>query len=168
MMKQQPRNAQATAQQAAPVAQISSPAAAQKLASHMIDVMNALLKTVEQETELVRGGRVRDAMQLEEQKSDLSRRYVTAIGFLRSNQPYMAQNTPDLLKALHRHHDTFRAMLQINLTVLATAHAVSEGIVRGVNREMQKRAAPSTYNASGNRNAQGTRHAAPLTLSRSL
>ena len=29
-------------------------------------------------------------------------------------------------------------MLQINLTVLATAHAVSESIVRGVNAEMQQ------------------------------
>ena len=58
-------------------------------------------------------------------------------------------------------------MLQVNLTVLATAHAVSEGIVRGVNGEMQRRAAPSTYTASGNRTT-GTRHAAPLTVSRTL
>ena len=36
-------------------------------------------------------------------------------------------------------------MLQINLTVLATAHAVSEGIVRGVNTEMQRRNIPNTY-----------------------
>ena len=33
-------------------------------------------------------------------------------------------------------------MLQINLTVLATAHAVSESIVRGVNAEMQRRNIP--------------------------
>jgi hypothetical protein len=80
----------------------------------------------------------------------------------------MSQAAPDLLAALHRHHDTFRAMLQVNLTVLATAHAVSEGIVRGVNGEMQRRAAPSTYTSSGNRSATGTRHAAPLALSRTL
>ena len=80
----------------------------------------------------------------------------------------MAQTTPDLLAALHRHHDTFRAMLQVNLTVLATAHVVSEGIVRGVNSEMQKRAMPSTYTAAGNRNTAGTNRAAPLTVSRTL
>jgi hypothetical protein len=107
-------------------------------------------------------------MQLDATKSDLSRRYVSAIAGLRANQRYMAQATPDLLAALHRHHDTFRAMLQVNLTVLATAHAVSEGIVRGVNTEMQRRAVPSTYTASGNRSAAGTRHAAPLTLSKTL
>ena len=80
----------------------------------------------------------------------------------------MAKATPDLLAALHRHHDTFRAMLQFNLTVLATAHAVSEGFVRGVNSEMQRRAAPSTYAAAGQKSAAGTRHAAPLTVSRTL
>jgi len=42
-------------------------------------------------------------------------------------------------------------MLQINLTVLATAHAVSEGIVRGVNTEIQRRNIPNTYTATGQR-----------------
>lgn len=147
---------------------INTPQQARKLAEGLIEVMGALLKTVEQETELVRAGQIHESIRLEPVKSDLSRRYVSAISTLRANQRYMSQATPDLLATLHRHHDTFRAILQVNLTVLATAHAVSEGIVRGVNREMQKRAAPSTYNASGNRNTQGTRQAAPLTLSRSL
>jgi hypothetical protein len=145
-----------------------NPADARKFANGLMQIMDALLKLIEQETELVRAGKVREAMQLDGAKSDLSRRYVSAIAGLRVNQRYMAQATPDLLAALHRHHDTFRAMLQVNLTVLATAHAVSEGIVRGVNSEMQRRAVPSTYTASGNRSAAGTRHAAPLTLSRTL
>lgn len=147
---------------------INTPQQARKLAEILIEVMGALLKTIEQETELVRAGKVRDAIKLDTVKSDLSRRYVTAIAALRANQRYMSQATPDLLATLHRHHDSFRAILQVNLTVLATAHAVSEGIVRGVNSEMQKRAVPSTYTASGNRNTQATRHAAPLTISRSL
>ena len=33
-------------------------------------------------------------------------------------------------------HNTFRDLLQTNLTVLATAHAVSEGIIRGVSGEL--------------------------------
>jgi hypothetical protein len=72
------------------------------------------------------------------------------------------------LTALHRHHDVFRAMLQINLTVLATAHAVSESIVRGVNTEMQSRNIPNTYTSAGRRAAPGPRHMTPLAVSRSL
>ena len=147
---------------------VSTPTEARKLAEALIDIMDKLLQLIEQETELVRAGKVREAILLDSAKTDLSRRYVSAIAGLRANQRYMSQATPDLLATLHRHHDTFRAMLQVNLTVLATAHAVSEGIVRGVNGEMQRRAAPSTYTASGNRSAAGTRHAAPLTLSRTL
>jgi hypothetical protein len=59
-------------------------------------------------------------------------------------------------------------MLQINLTVLATAHAVSESIVRGVNAEMQQKNIPNTYTAAGRRAAPGPRHMTPLAVSRSL
>jgi hypothetical protein len=62
----------------------------------------------------------------------------------------------------------FRAMLQINLTVLATAHAVSESIVRGVNTEIQRRNIPNTYSSAGQRVAPGPRHMTPLAVSRSL
>jgi hypothetical protein len=59
-------------------------------------------------------------------------------------------------------------MLQINLTVLATAHAVSEGIVRGVNAEIQRRNIPNTYTSAGRRQAPGPRNITPLSVSRSL
>ena len=59
-------------------------------------------------------------------------------------------------------------MLQINLTVLATAHAVSESIVRGVNSEVQRRNIPNTYTAAGRRATPGPRHITPIAVSRSL
>jgi hypothetical protein len=153
---------------AAPVPLAATPADAKKLAEGLMEVMSALLGVIERETELVRAGKVREAMALEPKKSELSRRYVGTIAHLKGSEDYLARATPDLLAALHRHHDTFRAMLQINLTVLATAHAVSEGIVRGVNAEMQRRNIPTTYTASGQRTAPGPRNIAPLALSRSL
>ena len=69
---------------------------------------------------------------------------------------------------LIRRHDSFRALLQINLTVLATAHAVSEGIVRGVSGELARKASPQTYGASGRANAPDPRTAPPLAVSRML
>jgi hypothetical protein len=153
---------------AAPRPAISTPAAARKLAEELMDVMSALLAIIERETELVRAGKVHEAMRLGEEKSGLSRRYVVALENLKTAQNYLAQVSPELLATLRRHHDTFRAMLQINLTVLATAHAVSEGIVRGVNTEMQRRNIPSTYTAAGQRAAPGPRHVTPLAVSRSL
>jgi hypothetical protein len=107
-------------------------------------------------------------MNFEPKKTELSRRYVNAIAHLKASQKYLFQTAPELLNTLHRHHDVFRAMLQVNLTVLATAHAVSESIVRGVNTEMQRRNIPDTYTAAGKRAAPGPRNITPLAVSRSL
>lgn len=143
-------------------------AAARKLAEDLMDAMSALLGLIERETELVRAGKVREAMTLESQKQELSRRYVGAVSQLKANQVQLAKSAPELLSTLHRHHDAFRAMLQVNLTVLATAHAVSESVVRGVNAEIQKRNVPNTYTAAGLRATPGSRHITPLAVSRSL
>jgi len=118
--------------------------------------------------EYIRAGNVREALTLEADKSELSRRYMVAVENLKAAQKYLTQVSPELLATLRRHHDTFRAMLQINLTVLATAHAVSEGIVRGVNTEIQRRNIPNTYTAAGQRATPGPRHITPLAVSRSL
>jgi len=150
----------------APIA--TTPSDARKLAENLMDAMSALLAVIERETELVRAGKLREAMTSEPRKAELSKRYVNAVGQLKASQKYLAQAAPDLLRTLHRHHDVFRSMLQINLTVLATAHAVSESIVRGVNAEMQRRSVPNTYTASGRRAAPGPRHVTPLSVSRSL
>jgi hypothetical protein len=163
-MNQHPQARQAPS----PRPPIATPADARKLAEELLDVMSKLLGVVEQETALVRAGKVREAMQLEQQKTALSGRYVTAVETLRVAQTHLSQVAPDLLASLKRHHETFRAMLQINLTVLATAHAVSEGILRGVNAEVQRRNMPNTYTASGQRATPGPRHITPLAVSRSL
>jgi len=152
----------------AQVASATTPAEARKLAADLIDLMSTLLAVIERETDLVRAGKLRQAMALEPDKTELTRRYVSAIGQFKASQQYLSQNAPELLTTLHRDHETFRAMLQINLTVLATAHAVSESIVRGVNTEMQQRNIPNTYTARGHRAVPSPRHMTPLTLSRSM
>jgi hypothetical protein len=152
----------------APIPAAATAADARKLAENLMEVMSALLGVIESETELVRAGKLREAMAFESQKSDLSRRYLTAAEHLKASRKYLSQSAPELLTTLHRHHDLFRAMLQVNLTVLATAHAVSEGIIRGVNGEMQRRNIPNTYTAAGQRAAPGPRHMTPLSVSRSL
>jgi hypothetical protein len=155
--------------QPAPTVQsVSTLADARKLAEELMDAMSALLGIIERETELVRAGKIREAMAFEPQKAESSRRYVGVVIRVKASHPYLAKTLPDLLATLRRHHDTFRAMLQVNLTVLATAHAVSESIVRGVNAEVQRRNIPNTYGPSGRRVNPGARHLTPLAVSRSL
>ncbi|MEW6769103.1 MAG: hypothetical protein AB1342_13830 [Pseudomonadota bacterium] len=153
-------------QAASPVA--ATPADARHLAESLMQIMTSLLGIVEHETELVRAGNVRGAIALEAKKNEISSQYVNAISKLKGSRDYLSKSAPDLLAALHRHHDVFRSMLQVNLTVLATAHAVSEGIVRGVNGELQRRNLPNGYTAAGHRSVPGPRQVTPLSVSRSL
>ncbi|MGJ4893016.1 hypothetical protein [Bradyrhizobium sp. HKCCYLR20261] len=143
-------------------------AEARALADEMVSVMSELIAVIEQETELVRAGKLSEGMAFGPRKTELSRHYVTTVGRLKASQAFMKQTAPELLGTLHRHHDTFRAMLQVNLTVLATAHAISEKVVRGVNAEVQRRNVPSTYTAGGRRATPGARHLTPLAVSRTL
>ena len=60
-----------------------------------MEVMSALLGIIERETELVRAGKVREAMRLEEQKNELSRRYMVAVENLKNAQKHLTQVAPE-------------------------------------------------------------------------
>jgi hypothetical protein len=147
---------------------VASLAEAQSVISGLLDVMDALLAAVEQETALVRAGYLSEAVPLQQTKTDLAQAYMAAVTRLKASQVYLAETAPDLLESLRKRHDLFHALLQINLTVLATAHAVSEGIMRGVSDELNRKAAPQTYGASGRPNGPRPSAMQPLTLSRVL
>jgi hypothetical protein len=147
---------------------IADPAEAQQLIGRLSDVMDALIGVVEQETKLVRAGRLMEVTELGERKTDLARLYLADTARFQASQPYLAKTAPGVLKVLRERHDTFRSMLQVNLTVLATAHAVAEGIIRGVSEEINRQASPTTYGASGRHQAPDNRNARPLALSRVL
>lgn len=146
---------------------IAGAAEAAQLAAHFAEVMDALVEIIEGETRLVRAGRAREAAKLEQAKSELARLYLADASTVRESRPFLRHHAPDLLKDIQHRHERFRALLQINLTVLATAHAVAEGLVRGVSGELVRKSSPQTYTASG-RNAAGPRAAPPMAVSRQL
>jgi flagellar biosynthesis/type III secretory pathway chaperone len=161
-------HAHATNAQAATPAPVTNASDADALAAHYVEVMDSLLDVIQQETELVRAGSLAQASVLEPKKTELSRLYVADTLRLRANRAQLAQIAPEVMPELVRRHNDFRTLLQINLTVLATAHAVSEGIVRGVSGELVRKSAPQTYGASGRANTPDPRAAQPLAVSRML
>ena len=98
---------------------------AQQLIVHLIDVMDALLGTVEKETKLVRAGRAKEAARVGRSKADLARLYVADSARIKASQAYLSEKLPAVLDALRQRHDLFQALFQINLTVLAAAQASS-------------------------------------------
>ena len=87
---------------------------------------------------------------------------------IKASQVYLDRGTPKMAAELRQRHDLFRAVLQMNLTVLATAHAVSESIMRGVSNELARKATPQGYGASGRAAVPAAAARQPLTMSRVL
>ena len=147
---------------------VASAADGEMLIKHLLEVMEALLGTVEQETALIRAGKLVEAAKLEPAKTELSNMYVADTARIKASQVYLDRVRPALAKELRQRHDLFRAVLQMNLTVLATAHAVSESIMRGVSAELARKATPQAYGASGYASTPTAGAMQPLTLSRVL
>jgi flagellar biosynthesis/type III secretory pathway chaperone len=147
---------------------IASSAEAARLIGHLAEVMTSLLAVLEEETQLVRAGRISEVARIEPQKSELARLYVADAGLVRGNALYLARELPREFEDLRRRHEHFRALLQINLAVLATAHAVSEGIIRGAAGELARKAAPQTYGLTGRATAPAASACPPVAVSRRL
>lgn len=147
---------------------ISTAAEAERAVAALNAIMDSLIETVEEETAHMRKGRLREAVALEPRKTELAQRYVAETARINTAKSAIAQSLPEALAALRERHAAFQNLLQTNLTVIATAHAVSEGIIRGVSGEMNRRQAPSTYGATGRTNAPAPRTSQPLAVSRSL
>jgi hypothetical protein len=159
---------QSAAAPPSPPPPIATEAEAAAVMDELGRLMTELCEIVGQETELVRAGRLTSAAKVADRKSELARAFLHNASRVRAGMRHLTHNAPQMLDALRAQHEQFRAKLQANLTVLATARAVSEGILRGVSNEMARRRTVQTYGASGRHQTQARRPATPIALSRSL
>lgn len=155
-------------QPATPLARIPGADDAERTLANLGAIMDSLIETIEEESARVRAGKLRHAIELTDTKAELARRYALECERIKAAKDIVIHSLPDALDRLRRRHAAFQALLQTNLTVLATAHAVSEGIVRGVSEELARKRTPSTYGASGRTNAPSAKASQPLSVSRTL
>jgi hypothetical protein len=141
---------------------------AERAIANLNRIMDRLVEAVAEETARVRGGRLREAVELEQSKGELAHHYAVESDRVKAAGGIIAASLPEALDALRKRHDAFQALLQSNLMVLATAHAVSEGIIRGVAGEFARKQAPSTYGASGRANTPASKASQPMAVSRTL
>ena len=128
---------------------IATPEAAEELCANMAETMEALIATIEEETALLRSGKLIAANDLNPAKSNLAKQYLDDVAAMRANTVALSRFAPDSVEALRHRHAEFRALLQINLAVLATAREVSQDLVHSVARKMNAGAAPQNYGRAG-------------------
>ena len=149
-------------------APMMSAADAAMLMARLMQAMDSLVAMIEEETALVRVGRLREAALIERDKGDFARSYVTDMTRLSASRAALEKVAPAQIQAFRERHAQFHNLLRINMTVLATAHAVSEDLIRGVSGELARRAAPQTYGATGRPAVPSKSAVQPLAVSRSL
>jgi hypothetical protein len=147
---------------------IETVADAQTAINELSAFMDGLQAVLVEETELVRAGRLRQATGLGLKKTDLSALYFKSVERLKANSRLLSRLVPQDVGALARRHELLQAVLKTNLVVLATAHAVSEGIMRRLAGDLARKACPQVYGASGRATAPDPKRAQPLALSRVL
>lgn len=138
---------------------------ADKVLAELGTIMDRLAQTIAEETGHARAGRLTAATHVSERKAELARLYTVESERVKAG---LGHTPPGVIEELRTRHTAFQALLQTNLTVLATAHAVSDGIIRGVSGELARKQAPSTYGATGRASAPCTKASQPLALSVTL
>ncbi|MBK5962417.1 hypothetical protein CCR97_30135 [Rhodoplanes elegans] len=159
---------QAAAVQETPPRAITSVDEARDVIRMLDETITALVEVIEEEDRLVRAGKLADVARLSPTKTSHARRYLAGSLRLRDSLPRLRGELGGELSVVKARHAAFQDRLQSNLTALATAHAVSEDIVRGVAGELTRTASPQTYGASGRTPMPDPRHVRPLAVSRTL
>ena len=154
-----------TSQPAGPFGSIED---AQHLIERLVNIMDALLAALGHEAASIRAGRLREAAALSAQKAELAGLYIASAARIQANAGFVSKNMPELATALSRRHDAFQAALAHSMAVLATVHAVAEGLIRGAAEEAARRSAPQTYGAGGRAVALGAYAAQPIAVSRTF
>ncbi|MGC1776831.1 MAG: hypothetical protein WBB34_02720 [Xanthobacteraceae bacterium] len=139
---------------------------AEQAVAEITALMERLAGVLEQETRLVHAGKVRGAAALAAPKAELAGRLFAVVERFKASAKFLQRSVPTRCAALLRLQESFRGILQKNMIVLATAHAVSEGIVRRLSGDLARKAAPQVYGATGRTTAPTAKQSRPLALSR--
>jgi hypothetical protein len=106
--------------------------AAQELCTAVEARMDELIRLVEQETALVREGKLFALKDLEPRKKRAAREFITGLEAVKRIRASLERHAPDTIYRLRRRHSEFRAMLQLSLAALATARDASEEVLKDI------------------------------------
>ena len=128
---------------------IGSRDAAEALCTRLNQTMDQLIDSIDEETQLVRSGKLLAASEVQPNKSELAKSYISDIAQVKENALALSRLAPTSIDALRTRHEEFRAMLKINLAVLATAREVSQDIIHTVKMKTSSGPGTTTYGRSG-------------------
>ncbi|WP_353186579.1 hypothetical protein [Bosea sp. (in: a-proteobacteria)] len=143
---------------------------ARTLVETVLESLAALAHLVGEETELVRAGRLPEAMTREPRKTELAGIYMRGVEQVKLNAVALARFAPEQVKRLKEAHHAFQGLIETNQIVLATARAVSESMIRDLAADANKPMRANGYGPTATVGAGvfARPNAGPLVVSRRL
>ena len=154
-------------QQGLPRPEVRSDEDAVLLTNAALDALEALEPIMEEETELLKQGETRRAIDLTPIKEEAAKRYMTAIEVVKANAIALQRFRPDAIDMLRDRHEAFQSILALNMAVLTTARSVSEGLIREVSADVAKAMNTQGYGPQTS-STQKRQASAPLALSKEV
>ncbi len=151
-----------------PAMRVASRTDAEQLVTGVLTAMGDLEALLKAETDHVRVGRFPEGLSQEARKMELTGSYMQGLEAIKANAIALARLAPDALERLKAAHVGFGRTVQDNQTVLATARAVSESLVKGIAEEMNRHARPQGYGPASAAAPRRPAAGSPLVLSKSL
>lgn len=94
--------------------------------------MDELIALVQEETELVREGKLFALKEVEDEKTRVAQEFVKGLEAVRRIRSSLEHYAPETVYRLRRHHSEFRSMLQLSLAALATAKEASNEMLDAI------------------------------------
>ena len=122
---------------------------AKELCRRAIDTLEALVTVMNQETTLLRAGRLREASSLTSEKTALAQDYTGLVRSIQRQTARLLKEAPAEVRELRAGHDRLAVQMAENLKVLATARSVTEEVLTDVAQTVGQQTRTRTYGASG-------------------
>jgi len=111
--------------------------------------LDRLVSVLNEETTLLRAGKLRDAAALTPEKTRLAQDYVGLARAIERQLERLRNEAPDATAGLQHSHDRLITQMADNLKVIATARNLTEEVISDVARAVNPNAGPRTYGAGG-------------------
>jgi len=111
--------------------------------------LTALVDIMNQETILLRAGRMRQAGELTPEKTRMAQDYVTFARAVQRQNTRLKEQAPEAVERLRLGHESLATQMAENLRVLATARMVTEDLLTDVARIVGQQDRTKTYGQAG-------------------
>ena len=141
---------------------------AAELCRRALETLESLITVMNEETTLLRAGRLKDAGAVSSRKTVLAQDYVGLVRSIQRQTARLLKEAPDDVRRLRAAHERLATQMAENLKVLATARTVTETVLTDVAQAVAEKDRARTYGADGTTGGEAPLAARGIAVNRAL